>query len=135
MDKQKKGGRALGDKGGGNMILISVTVLGSAGPFRFIVKEEQLVSSVIQTTLKSYAREGRFPALGSDQDQFLLYCSNEGYGALSPREMIGKSSTRNFLLCENPKTDGPATDPGRDARKGSFKSWLKKSFNRKVSSH
>lgn len=58
--------------------LITVTVLGSAGPLRFVVKEEELVATVIETALRSYAREGRYPALGSDLNSFFLYCANAG---------------------------------------------------------
>lgn len=62
----------------GNRLLISITVLGSAGPIRFVVNEEELVAAVIDTALKSYAREGRLPVLGSDLNDFLLYCPNSG---------------------------------------------------------
>ena len=71
--KQKKN-----HKGNGNRLLISITVLGSAGPIRFVVNEEEIVAAVIQTTLKSYAREGRLPLLGSDLNNFVLYCPIAG---------------------------------------------------------
>lgn len=58
--------------------LITVNVVGSAGPIRFVVNEDDLVSGVIDTALKTYAREGRLPALGSDAQGFLLYCANAG---------------------------------------------------------
>lgn len=58
--------------------LITVTVLGSAGPLRFVVKEEELVSAVMETALRSYAREGRYPVLGYDVNNFFLYCANAG---------------------------------------------------------
>lgn len=69
----------------GNRLLISINVLGSAGPIRFIVNEEQLVAAVIDTALKSYAREGRLPILGSDLRDFQLYCPIAGPdGNLNP---------------------------------------------------
>lgn len=71
--KQKKTQNAKG-----NRFLISITVLGSAGPIRFVVNEEALVAAVIDTALKSYAREGRLPVLGSDLDEFMLYCPTAG---------------------------------------------------------
>ncbi|MFQ6648930.1 hypothetical protein Gotur_021875 [Gossypium turneri] len=44
----------------GNKLLISVSVLGSSGPIRFVVNEGELVGTVIDIALKSYAREGRY---------------------------------------------------------------------------
>lgn len=57
-----------------NRILISVTVIGSPGPFRLVVKQEELVAAVIDSVLKSYARAGRFPILGTNLNGFFLYC-------------------------------------------------------------
>lgn len=73
LNKQKKNQNLKG-----NRLLISITVLGSAGPIRFVVNEEELVAAVIDTALKSYARERRLPILGTDLDDFLLYCPNYG---------------------------------------------------------
>ncbi|KAH1040676.1 hypothetical protein J1N35_042419 [Gossypium stocksii] len=44
----------------GNRLLISVSVLGSSGPIRFVVNEGELVGAVIDIALKSYACEGRY---------------------------------------------------------------------------
>lgn len=74
LQKSKKQAAA---KGGGRL-LISVSVIGSAGPLRFLVNEEEVVAAVINTALKSYAREGRLPVLGTDLNDFLLYCANAG---------------------------------------------------------
>ncbi|XP_022734252.1 uncharacterized protein At4g22758-like isoform X2 [Durio zibethinus] len=127
--KQKKN---QGPKG--NRLLISITVLGSAGPIRFVVNEEELVASVIDTALKSYAREGRLPVLGSDINDFLLYCPSARSDALSPWETIGSQEARNFMLCKKPRT-GKMEDDGRSTqaitRKGSgnWKAWINKSLN------
>jgi len=56
--------------------LITVTVVGSAGPIRVVVREGEVVSNVILMVLRSYEREGRRPILGFDNNVFLLYCSN-----------------------------------------------------------
>lgn len=60
-------------KGGGNKILIKINVVGSAGPIRFMVNEKTVVAAVIETALKSYAREDRLPVLGTKFSDFFLY--------------------------------------------------------------
>lgn len=65
-------------KSGGNRLLISITVIGSAGPIRFVVNADEVVASVMDTALKSYAREGRLPVLGSNINEFVLYCPIAG---------------------------------------------------------
>ncbi|XWS34477.1 hypothetical protein CRYUN_Cryun21dG0041900 [Craigia yunnanensis] len=133
--KQKKN---QGPKG--NRLLISITVLGSAGPIRFVVNEEELVAAVIDTALKSYAREGRLPVLGSDLNDFLLYCPSAGSDALSPWEAIGAQGARNFMLCKKPRTekmeeDGRSTEANTRKGSGIWKAWINKSLNLKISSH
>ncbi|BAT98951.1 hypothetical protein LR48_Vigan06g133100 [Vigna angularis] len=123
--------------------LISINVLGSAGPLRFVVNEEELVAAVIETALKSYAREGRLPLLGTDNAGFSLYCPHLGPDALSPWDTIGSHGARNFTLCkkaENAKET--AVDNGRGPtaglpRRGSgtLRSWLNRSLNLKIYSH
>ncbi|XP_047331525.1 uncharacterized protein At4g22758-like [Impatiens glandulifera] len=139
LPKQKKS-----QTGKGNRLLISITVIGSAGPIRFVVNEEDIVSGVIVTALKTYAREGRLPILGSDINNFLLYCSLAGTDALNPSMTIGSIGVRNFMLCKKPQTEKTNTDEQQkhevsssSSRKGngSWKAWLNKSLNLKVSSH
>ncbi|CAI9768126.1 unnamed protein product [Fraxinus pennsylvanica] len=132
--KQKKNQAAKGIR-----FLISVTVLGSAGPIRFVVNEEELVAAVIDTALKSYAREGRLPILGSDLNNFVLYCPNAGTEVLSPWASIGSLGVRNFMLCKKPQTERAIDDEKSQemSRKGSrsLVAWINKSFNLKISSH
>jgi hypothetical protein len=127
LSKHKKNQNA-----GKKRLLISVNVLGSAGPIRFVVNEEQLVAAVIDTALKSYAREGRLPVLGSDLKDFFLYCPLVGSDALSPWETIGSQGARNFMLCKKPQQERVAdnnarassTIPRRGSGGGSWKSWI-----------
>ncbi|XP_021296696.1 uncharacterized protein At4g22758-like [Herrania umbratica] len=117
--------------------LITINVLGSAGPLRFLVNQDDLVAAVIDVALKSYAREGRLPVLGLDPNKFLLYCANAGSDALSPWEKIGSQGGRNFVLCK--KQVQPQMTEARSEiikQKGSgWKAWLNKSFSFKILSH
>lgn len=81
---QKNRGSVYSDdqKAKTNRFLITINILGSAGPIRFVVNEEKLVSGVIDTALKSYAREGRLPVLGFDASNFLLYRANAGFDGI-----------------------------------------------------
>ncbi|KAI4357622.1 hypothetical protein L6164_001559 [Bauhinia variegata] len=134
LSKQKKNQNPKG-----NRLLISINVLGSAGPIRFVVSEEELVASVIETALKSYAREGRLPILGSDIGDFLLYCPLLGPDALSAWDTIGSRGVRNFMLCRKPQhmkvkeADAAAETLSRSKGSSSWKAWFNKSI--KISSH
>ncbi|KAG6410409.1 hypothetical protein SASPL_128468 [Salvia splendens] len=131
LQKQKKNQVAKG-----NRFLISVNVLGSAGPIRFVVSEDELVGTVIDTALKSYAREGRLPVLGSNLDHFILYCPISGTEALVPWAAIGSAGVRNFVLCKKPQTDDMKKAPPRKAGGGGiWKSWFTKCRSHKISSH
>lgn len=90
LSKQKKNQNANARR-----LLISINVLGSAGPIRFVVNEEELVAAVIDTALKSYAREGRLPVLGTDIAGFALYCPHVGSDGNFPFR------PRKFLLFES----------------------------------
>ncbi|KFK41506.1 hypothetical protein AALP_AA2G138600 [Arabis alpina] len=139
-NKQKKNQTAKG-----NRILISVTVLGSAGPIRILANEEDLVASVIDVALKNYAREGRLPILGSDFNDFLLYCPMVGPEALSSWSAIGLLGARNFTLCRKPeekkveegngRSNSNVNGGGGGRKGGSLKAWINKSFSLKVQSH
>ncbi|XP_076932987.1 uncharacterized protein At4g22758-like [Bidens hawaiensis] len=136
-NKQKKSQSQAGK----NRLLISITVVGSAGPIRFVVNAEEVVASVMDTALKSYAKEGRLPVLGSNVNEFVLYCPVAGTEALSPVEAIGSFGVRNFMLCKKPQPvedvgDGkPVTVGITRKNSGSWKSWFNKSLNLKVSTH
>ncbi|MCD7446144.1 hypothetical protein HAX54_041529 [Datura stramonium] len=125
--------------GKGNRLLISITVVGSAGPIRFVVNEQDLVANVIVTALKIYAREGRLPVLGSNFNNFGLYCPTVAAEVLSPWETIGSLGVRNFVLVKKPQDENPILD-GKQvvmARKGagSWKAWFNKSLSRKIVSY
>ncbi|XP_028767092.1 uncharacterized protein At4g22758-like [Neltuma alba] len=136
LSKPKKSQNANGKR-----LLISINVLGSAGPIRFVVYEEELVAAVIDNVLKLYAREGRLPVLGSDISGFLLYSPQVGSDALSPWDTIGSFGARNFMLCKKPQPAKEAEQASvaaalvRKGGSGSWKNWFNKSLSLKVSSH
>ncbi|KAI3451843.1 hypothetical protein Pfo_008508 [Paulownia fortunei] len=66
-----------------NRFLITMNVLGSAGPLRFVVNGEDSAAGVIEAALKLYAREERLPILGSDINCFFLYPANAGYDGIN----------------------------------------------------
>ncbi|XP_031257921.1 uncharacterized protein LOC116115924 [Pistacia vera] len=138
LDKKKSNDHNNNTAGKKNRFLITINVLGSAGPIRFVVNEEDLVAAVIETALKSYAREGRLPVLGFDVNNFLLYCANGGSDALGPMEAIGSGGgIRNFVLCK--KQMQPQMTEGRSKminQKGhGWKAWLNKSLSFKILPH
>ncbi|KAL6010147.1 hypothetical protein ACLOJK_000578 [Asimina triloba] len=139
LHKAKKGHQQA--KTGVGRFLITVNVLGSAGHIRFVVNEEELVSSVIDTALKSYAREGRLPVLGSDFNNFFLYCPSAGSEAMNHWEPIGSLGQRTFVLCKKQQQQIDAEGGGRrvllerKSGSGNWKAWLNKSLNFKISSH
>ncbi|KAL3631399.1 hypothetical protein CASFOL_024383 [Castilleja foliolosa] len=121
----------------GNRFLISITVLGSPGPIRFVVNEDELVAAVINRSLKAYAREGRLPVLGSELNNFMLYSPFAGTEALLPWNTIGSFGVRNFVLCKKPQSEKSIDDEKALTRHraGSWRSWFNKSLNPKIPSH
>ncbi|KAL9325180.1 hypothetical protein ACSQ67_005825 [Phaseolus vulgaris] len=142
--KQKKN-----QKANARRLLISINVLGSSGPIRFVVNEEEHVGAVVGTALKFYAREGRLPILGKDTTGFALYCPHLASDALSPWERIGSHGVRNFMLCKKEAESdsrGVADEDGSESGNsngkhssssrgnGSWKGWFNISLNLKISS-
>ncbi|CAL1390637.1 unnamed protein product [Linum trigynum] len=122
--------------------LVIVNVLGSTGPIRLVVKEDDAVAAVIESTLRAYAKEGRLPGFGSDVvTDFVLYSAGDQGSdskALELGEAIGRSGGRNFVLCKNQRR--PQMTEGRPEmvaaaarrRKGyssGWKAWFHKSFS------
>ncbi|GAB4828659.1 hypothetical protein Ancab_018324 [Ancistrocladus abbreviatus] len=118
-------------------LLITVNVLGSTGPLRFLVNEDDLVLQVIDAALKMYAREGRLPVLGSDPNNFSLHSANAD--ALNGWEKIGSSGARNFVMWKKAVVQPTMSDGGPEListkGNGGWKTWLNKSFSLKISSH
>ena len=79
LQKNKKGRYEDEKRKKSTRFLVTINIMGSAGPIRFVVNEKEVVSEVIETALKSYAREGRLPVLGFDATNFFLYSANAGF--------------------------------------------------------
>lgn len=58
-----------------NRLLVSIKVVGSTGPIRFVVNEDETVTNVIDITLRCYARQGRLPLFSSHSTSFFLLYS------------------------------------------------------------
>ncbi|KAI3785209.1 hypothetical protein L1987_44323 [Smallanthus sonchifolius] len=112
-------------------LLITVNVLGSSGPLRFVVNDDDKVSDVIDSSLKMYARSGRLPVLGSDFNKFLLYPSNAESEAMKANEAVGSCAERTFVMCKK-QTHPQMTEARSDMithhrwSRG-WKAWFKKS--------
>ncbi|KAG2276482.1 hypothetical protein Bca52824_059037 [Brassica carinata] len=96
-----------------NKFLVSISFIGSAGPIRFVVKEDETVSHVIE----------QLPLLGSDSSYFLLYCPYCAAEAFNPCGKIGSIGSRNLVLSK--KSD----------ISGRWKAWLNKSLGLMDPSH
>uniref|UniRef100_A0A0D9VFF3 DUF7054 domain-containing protein n=1 Tax=Leersia perrieri TaxID=77586 RepID=A0A0D9VFF3_9ORYZ len=110
-----RGGKVApaGSGGGRARLLVTVTVLGSAGPLRFLIDEGETVTGLIRAALRCYAREGRMPLLGADAAAFLLYTANGGSDALSADEKIYFNGCRSFLIWQKAATDAAVVKGGR----------------------
>ncbi|CAN6198819.1 unnamed protein product [Urochloa humidicola] len=100
--------------GGRARVLVTVTVLGSAGPLRFLVDEGETVTGLIRAALRCYAREGRMPLLGADPADFLLYTANGRSDALKADERISFNGCRSFLLWQKAARQVVANDAGSE---------------------
>ncbi|KAL9269377.1 hypothetical protein AKJ16_DCAP20048 [Drosera capensis] len=138
--RKKKGSSDEDQMNAKNMrFLVTVNVLGSAGPLRFLVNEHDLVGGVIDASLKRYAHEGRLPALGSASGNFLLYSANAGADALNATDTIGSSGGRAFIMCKKvakpSMTEARSEMISRKGVNGKWKAWLNKSLTLKILSH
>ncbi|KAJ4878022.1 hypothetical protein Rs2_43040 [Raphanus sativus] len=121
-----------------NRFLVSISFVGSAGPIRFVVKEDETVSNVIEYALKCYAREGRLPLLGSDSSFFILYCPYCAAEAFDPWGKIGSTGSRNFVLSKKSEAQSLGDSVGTTTMRkisGRWKAWLNKSLGLVDHSH
>lgn len=79
-------------------ILVNVTVEGSTGPIRVVVRKGDTVTDLIKVTVDKYAKEGRHPVLDSDTNMFELHVSNFSMESLNRSDPVGELGTRTFFL-------------------------------------
>ncbi|KAL9158391.1 hypothetical protein ABFS82_08G065000 [Erythranthe guttata] len=134
-------GKKRPNSSGGERFLISINVIGSAGPIRFVVSKNDKADSVIETVLKKYGREGRLPILGSVVTSFFLYPANAaGFYALKGTEAIGSRGLRNFVLCKINNSNNNSNSNGSPSsvsvgKQSGWRAWLQKSLSIKILSH
>ncbi|CAN1227860.1 Uncharacterized protein At4g22758 [Linum perenne] len=116
--------------------LVIVNVLGSTGPIRLLVKEDDSVASVVDSALKAYAKEGRLPSLAGSNNHFILYPSNYEASSLNPGEAIGRSGARSFVMCKKQLNSATMTEGRSDVNNNimekkssrSLMAWINRSF-------
>lgn len=108
---EPRGKAAAAGVAGRARVLVTVTVLGSAGPLRFLVDEGESVSGLVRAALRCYAREGRMPLLGADATNFLLYTANGRSDALKADERISFNGCRSFMLWQKTPRDAVVNGP------------------------
>ncbi|ONK71688.1 uncharacterized protein A4U43_C04F11320 [Asparagus officinalis] len=102
-------------------VVVSVTVEGSPGPVRAMVKLGATVNETIGVVVDRYKREGRSPKLDQERaDCFELHHSHFSLESLNKSNKIGEVGSRSFYLRKS--FDGQSFDSpsdGRDSMRGS----------------
>ncbi|XP_010433756.1 PREDICTED: uncharacterized protein At4g22758-like [Camelina sativa] len=78
-------------------VMISVSVEGSPGPVRTLVKLSCNVEEVIKMVVEKYGKEGRTPKLDRDLT-FELHQSHFSIQCLEKTEVIGEIGSRSFYM-------------------------------------
>ncbi|KAG7615913.1 unnamed protein product [Arabidopsis thaliana] len=113
-----------------NRLLVSIKVVGSSGPIRFVVKEDETVTNVIDITLRCYARQGRLPIFSSHfTSSFLLYSPYSPNQPLNPCTRIGSTRSMNFIMCKNPEAENPEVSLDTTRKiSGKWRAWMNNSL-------
>ncbi|KAL2902253.1 hypothetical protein RDABS01_027335 [Bienertia sinuspersici] len=82
-------------------VLITVTVEGSPGPIRTLVKLGTSVEDTINLVVQRYGEEGRTPHLDKDSYSFDLHVSYFSLQSLDRTDAIGEAGSRSFYLRKN----------------------------------
>ncbi|KAM0890390.1 hypothetical protein ACQ4PT_027077 [Festuca glaucescens] len=88
-------------------VVVSVTVEGSAGPVKAMVRLGSSIREAIAAVVERYDREGRSPRLDpASADSFQLHHSHFCLESLNKNDKIGDVGGRNFYLHKNDGSNG-----------------------------
>lgn len=80
-------------------VVVNVTVEGSPGPVRAMLKLGSTVDETIRLVVNKYGQEGRSPHLDKDAaSSFELHSSHFSLQSLNKSDMIGEAGSRSFYL-------------------------------------
>ncbi|KAL8141683.1 hypothetical protein V2J09_014715 [Rumex salicifolius] len=80
-------------------VVVTVTLEGSTGPVRTMVKLGSSVDETIKLALDQYSKEGRNPSMDKDSaSQYELHLSYFSFQSLDGSGVIGSLRSRNFFL-------------------------------------
>lgn len=80
-------------------VVVNVTVEGSPGPVRTMVKLGSSVDEAIRLVVNKYSEEGRSPQLDKEAaSTFELHYSHFSLQSLNKSDMIGEAGSRSFYL-------------------------------------
>ncbi|XP_051129231.1 uncharacterized protein At4g22758 [Andrographis paniculata] len=80
-------------------VVVNVTVEGSVGPIRTMVKLGSKIEDIISLVVKKYNEEGRTPRLEKDSvSTFQLHQSHFSLESIRKSDLIGDVGSRNFYL-------------------------------------
>ncbi|KAJ0970985.1 hypothetical protein J5N97_018944 [Dioscorea zingiberensis] len=97
-------------------VVVNVTVEGSPGPVRAMVRLGASVEEAIGVVLDRYGREGRSPKLESfTTASFQLHHSHFSLHSLDKSEKIGEVGSRSFYLRKSPNNDSFASTESNTA--------------------
>lgn len=105
-------------------VVVNVTVEGSPGPLRTMVKLGSTVEETIKVVIDKYSEEGRTPWLDKDEasSTYELHHSHFSLQSLDKTELIGEVGSRSFYLrrsSSNRSADGRSTEKTVQARASS----------------
>ncbi|XP_022156812.1 uncharacterized protein At4g22758 [Momordica charantia] len=99
-------------------VVINVTVEGSPGPVRTMVKLGSSVEETIKLVVAKYGEEGRTPKLERDSaSAFELHHSYFSLQSLDRAEIIGEIGSRSFYLRKSNNSSGEAGDCSQEIGK------------------